>query len=104
MLLTISYSESAYPITPVKLLKAILYDYFGISVYSVYSIFIYNIKFTYDKNCEIQIQHTRYVLVKFYCLGKHHRLFTFLINTADKEIRPYTVKHDTKQSNDEYVS
>ena len=27
MLLTISYSESAYPITPVEPLKAILYDY-----------------------------------------------------------------------------
>ena len=40
MLLTISYSESAYPITPVELLKAILYDYFVIYVYFVYFIFI----------------------------------------------------------------
>ena len=30
MLLTISYSESAYPITLVEPLKASLYDYFGI--------------------------------------------------------------------------
>ena len=30
MLLTISYSESAYPIIPVVPLKAIFYDYFGI--------------------------------------------------------------------------
>ena len=29
-LLTLSYSESAHPITPVEPLKAILYDYFGI--------------------------------------------------------------------------
>ena len=61
MLLTISYSESAYPITPVEPLKASLYDYSGISVYFVYFIFI----------CFSQ------VLLK---------LFTFLINTADKEI------------------
>ena len=40
MLLTITYSESACPIAPVEPLKAILYDYFGISVYSVYFIFI----------------------------------------------------------------
>ena len=40
MLLTISYSESAYPITPVEPLKATLYDHFGISVYFVYFIFI----------------------------------------------------------------
>ena len=33
MLLTVSYSESAYPITPVKPLKATLYDHFGISEY-----------------------------------------------------------------------
>ena len=32
MLLTITYSESMYPITPVEPLKATLYDYFGISV------------------------------------------------------------------------
>ena len=52
MLLTISYSESAFPITPVEPLKASLYDYFVISVYFVYFIFIYfsnNNKFTYDK-------------------------------------------------------
>ena len=40
MLLTISYSESAYPITPVELLKATLCDHFRISVYFVYFIFI----------------------------------------------------------------
>ena len=34
MLLTISYSESANLITPVEPLKASVYDYFGISVYS----------------------------------------------------------------------
>ena len=38
MLLTILYSESAYPITPVEPLKATLYDHFGISVYFVYFI------------------------------------------------------------------
>ena len=36
MLFTISYSESAYPNTPVEPLKASLYDYIGISAYSVY--------------------------------------------------------------------
>ena len=36
MLLILSYSESAYPITPVEPLKPSLYDYFGISVYFVY--------------------------------------------------------------------
>ena len=40
MLLTITHSKSAYPITPVEPLKAILYDNFGISVYFVYIIFI----------------------------------------------------------------
>ena len=40
MLLTISYSESAYPITPVEPLKATLYDHIGISVYFVYFISI----------------------------------------------------------------
>ena len=51
MLLTISYSESAYPIIPVEPLKASLYDYFGISVNFDYFIFIYvsNNKFTYEK-------------------------------------------------------
>ena len=51
MLLTISYSESAYPITPVEPLKATLYDHFGISVYFVYFMFMYlsNNKFTYGK-------------------------------------------------------
>ena len=49
MSLTLSNSESAYPVTPVEPLKASLYDYFRISVYFVYFIFIYNNKFTYDK-------------------------------------------------------
>ena len=40
MLLTISYSESAYPIIPVEPLKATLYDNFGMSVYFVYFILI----------------------------------------------------------------
>ena len=40
MLLTVSYSESAYPITRVEPLKPSLYDYFVISVYFVYFMFI----------------------------------------------------------------
>ena len=40
MLFTISYSESTYPIIPVEPLKAIPYDYFGISVYLFYFIFV----------------------------------------------------------------
>ena len=40
MLLTVSYSESAYPIIPVEPLKATLYDYLAMSVYFVYFIFI----------------------------------------------------------------
>ena len=40
MQLTISYSESVYPIIPVEPLKATLYDDFRISVYFVYFIFI----------------------------------------------------------------
>ena len=50
-MLTISYSESTYPITPVEPLKATLYDYFGISLYFVYFTYIHinNTKFTYDK-------------------------------------------------------
>ena len=40
MSLILSNSESAYLITPVEPLKASLYDYFGISVYFVYLIFI----------------------------------------------------------------
>ena len=50
MLLTISYSESAYPITPVESLKVNLYDYIGISAYfCLLYIHINNNKFTYDK-------------------------------------------------------
>ena len=44
MLLTVSYSKSAYPITPVEPLKASLYYYTGISVYFVYFIYIYKDK------------------------------------------------------------
>ena len=40
MLLTISFSESVYPITPVEPLKATLYDYFVVSVDFVYFIFL----------------------------------------------------------------
>ena len=47
MLLTISYLESAYPIASVEPLKAILYDYFGISVYFVYFIFIIKTRFMF---------------------------------------------------------
>ena len=49
MPLILSYSESAYPITPVELLKASLYDYIGISAYFVHYIHINNNKFTSDK-------------------------------------------------------
>ena len=56
MLLILSYSESAYPITPVEPLKASLYDYFGISVYFVYFIFIYvnNNKYIYMTNSKVR--------------------------------------------------
>ena len=39
MLLTLLYSESAYPITPVERLKSILYDYSGIGfiLFTLYS-------------------------------------------------------------------
>ena len=40
MLLKISYSESACPITPVEPLKATLYDNFGFSLYFVYFILV----------------------------------------------------------------
>ena len=51
MLLTISYSESAYPITPLEPLKATLYDYFVTSLYFVYFTYIHinDIKFTNDR-------------------------------------------------------
>ena len=39
-ILVLGPSESAYPITPVEPLKPSLYDYFVISVYFVYFIFI----------------------------------------------------------------
>ena len=58
MLLTLLYSESAYPITPVERLKSILYDYSGIGfILFTLMIHINNSKFTYDKcqNCEIRI-------------------------------------------------
>ena len=49
MLFTISYSESAYPITPVEPLKASLYDYLVIW-YILFTLYSYkNNKFTYDK-------------------------------------------------------
>ena len=41
MLLTISYLESAYPITPVESLKASLYDYIGIQ-YILFTLYSYN--------------------------------------------------------------
>ena len=49
MLFKVSYSESAYPITPVEPLKAILYDYFGTSDFCLLCIHINNIKSTFDK-------------------------------------------------------
>ena len=49
MLLTISYSESVYPITPVEPLKAILYDYLEFLYILFTYIHINNNKFTYDK-------------------------------------------------------
>ena len=58
MLLTISYSESAYLITPVEPLKSSVYDYFGISIQHILNIYI------------------SHVLLIF---------FTFLTDTADKK-------------------
>ena len=56
MLLTIPYSESAYPITPVEPLKAILYDYFVISV-NLFTLYSYNNnKFTYDKFKSVKLR------------------------------------------------
>ena len=75
MFLTISYLESAYPINPVEPLKAILYDYFGISVYFLYFIHINNNKFTYNK--------FKSAIFGFSILDM---LFAFLISTADKEM------------------
>ena len=52
MLLTISYSELANPITTQYQLKARFLDNFEISINSVYYIFIrtiYDVKFTYEK-------------------------------------------------------
>ena len=49
MLLKIAYSESAYPITPVGPMNAILYYYFGIRVYFLLSNHMNNNRFTYDK-------------------------------------------------------
>ena len=83
MLFTISCSKSVYPITPVDLLKAALYDCIGISVYFAYFILIKTKnKLTYDifkarnsdSACSITLCQ---VLLK---------LFILLINTADKEI------------------
>ena len=91
MVLTISYSESACPITLVKPLKESLYDYFVILVYFVYFIHINNNKFTYDK----------FISGKFgfsICFSQVlFKLFTFLMDIADKEInnklRRYCVKY-----------
>ena len=81
MLLRISYSESTYPITPVELLKATLYDYSGISVYVFCLLYIHrnNNKFTYDK-----FKSAKFGFSMFDIFGEVSlKLF---INTADKEI------------------
>ena len=41
MLLTVSYSKSAYPVTPVEQLKATLYVHLGISVYYLSISYLY---------------------------------------------------------------
>ena len=84
MLFTISYSESAYPITPVEPLKATLYDHFVILVYLVYFIFICinNNKFTYDKQKTLKIGCSIFNMFNQVIL----KLFTFLINTTNNEI------------------
>ena len=68
MLLAISYSELAYPITLVEPLKASLYDYFLIwfILFTLYSFKLQKIYILQIQKCVIWIQHTRYVLVNFY--------------------------------------
>ena len=83
MLLTVSYLESAYSITPVEPLKAILYDKFGISVYFVYFIFIQTTINLHMTNSKLRNSDSAYSICFSQVLLK---LFTFLINTADKEI------------------
>ena len=83
MLLTITYSESAYPIIPVELLKATLYDHFGISVYFVYFIFIKTTINLHMTKSKLRNSDSAYSISFSQVLLK---LFTFLINTADKEI------------------
>ena len=83
MSLTLSNSESAYLITPVEPLKAILYDYFGISVYFVYFIFIKTTINLHMTNSKVRNSESAYSICFSHVLLK---LFTFLINTADKEI------------------
>ena len=63
MLLTISYSESAYPTAPVEQVIATLYDHLGISVY-LFTLYSYKQQFVYIsqiQNCKVQTQHIRCV-------------------------------------------
>ena len=84
LLLTISYSEATYSITPVEQLKASLYDHFCISEYFVYFIYIHinNNKFTYDKYKTAKFGFSVFDVFSQVSL----KLFTFLINTTDIEI------------------
>ena len=67
MLLTVSHSGSVYQISPVEPFKAILYDYFGISVF-VYFIFLYTALSLHMTNSKLRNSDSdiRYGLVKFY--------------------------------------
>ena len=81
MILAFITSESAYPITPVEPLKAILCDSFGISFCLLY-IHINKNKLTYDKFKRGKFGFS--ILDILY--SSFTKLFTSLINTADKEI------------------
>ena len=83
MLFTLSYSESAYLITLVEQLKPSLYNYFVISVYFVYFIFIQTTINLHLANSKVRNSDFAYSICFSQVLLK---LFTFLINTADKEI------------------
>ena len=77
----ISYYESAYLIIPVELLKAILYDYFGILVYFVYFILIQITLNLHMTNSKLRNSDSAYSICFSQVLST---LFTFLINTQVK--------------------
>ena len=81
--LTISYSVSASSITPVEPLKPSLYDYFVISVYFVYFIFIWTTMNLHMTNSKVRNSDSAYSI---YFTQVLLELFTFLIQTANKEI------------------